>query len=142
MSESNQLTSTGTFEATVTKAEIGESKNGTPYVQISYKTASGYITGWMYLSEKTEKRTMDTLVKVFEFDGDFLNMEQLNGKECAIVVEEEEDDKGQARMRVRWVNSRKEKLPEQERKSLAERLSAKFAKAKEEQDEKDGEIPF
>ena len=44
--------SPGKYPATATSAQLGESNNGTPFIEIAFKTeADESINGWLYLSE-------------------------------------------------------------------------------------------
>ncbi len=98
---------TGKYTATVTKAEVAESKTkGTPGVFFTFRTSSGEIDGTLWLSEKPYERTLETLRKVFGFNDDFETLgTQLEGRKCSITVENETNDKGQDWPRVKWINA-------------------------------------
>ena len=113
------ITEPGRYMAKVLNAEVGESRNtGTPFVSL-YLEITGpagdegkHITAWLYLSEKAFKNTTKTLQDAFGFDGEFADLSaQIDGKECSITVDEEEDEKGQPRMKVAWVNPPRRSKP-------------------------------
>lgn len=104
--------------AKVLSAEVGEAQTGTPFVSLDLETTGPdgdegkHITAYLYLSERAIERTIKVLEDVFAFDGEFEDLEkQVNGKPCSITVEEEEDDKGEMRMKVAWVNSPRRSKP-------------------------------
>ncbi|MCA1995928.1 MAG: hypothetical protein LDL56_01735 [Armatimonadetes bacterium] len=103
-----QLKLPGRYPATVLQASVGEAQNAnhTPYAMLLLRTDQGEQTdAFLYLSEKAFDRSVRTLVEVFGFNGDFETLdEQLRDKRCAIVAEEEQDDFGRPRVRVRWIN--------------------------------------
>lgn len=102
--------------ATVKSAEVGQSGTGTPHVSLSLETDEGkHITAYLYLSEKAFERTAKTLQEVFGFDGDFQTVsDQVLQKKCSITVEEEDDQDGKPRMRVKWINSPRMSKPVEE----------------------------
>jgi len=115
---------TGKHNAKVNAADLGEASTGTPFVWLEYQTDEGKIEQRMYCSENAMPYTIDNLKNAFDFDGDFHNLDQLLGMECVIVVAEEEDDKGNTRLRVKFVNPPQRELDQTSKKSLAERLNA------------------
>lgn len=95
----------GRYAAKVIEASLGEASTGTPYVYLSFETDEGqHIGAWLYVSDKAFENTLETLRETFGFDGNFENLGQLRAKACSITVEEEKDDKGKPRLRVRWIN--------------------------------------
>lgn len=112
----------GRYKATVTEARVAEARTGTPYLGLTLRTDEReFCDAFLYLSEKAFDRSVMTLVEVFGFDGDFDTVErQLVGKRCSITAEEEEDDRGDTRVRVKWINP--EQAPPADRAFLA-RLS-------------------
>ena len=129
------LNEQGRFIATVTGAELGEAKTGTPYLQINFETDEGSIAGNVWLSDKAWDRSIEVLHECFAFDDDFTNLDQLKGKECSITTENEswKDDSGNTKetLRVKWINPKggSNSLDPSARQSLAARLSAKAGKA-------------
>jgi hypothetical protein len=96
----------GRYKATVVETKIAHSTKGTPYAGLLLRTDEREMAdAYLYLSEKAFERTVKTLVEVFGFDGDFDTLErQVVGQRCSITAEEEEDDRGEVRVRVKWIN--------------------------------------
>ena len=118
----------GRHAAKTTASELGQSEQGSPFIQISFETADGSITGWLYLTEKALERSVDTLRKVFDFDGNFETVcDQINGKECSIVCENEEYQ-GKERLKVKWINSARSSAPINDQSAFLKSLSAKAAR--------------
>ena len=120
----------GKHTATVIAAALTESSKGTPCVQIEFDASGETITAWLYLSDAAFERSVKTLRDAFGFDDEFENLaDQLVGQKCQIVVEEEADDKGQLRPRVKWINSlRSAPRPLSNAEVLIAKLSAKAAR--------------
>ena len=120
----------GKHVATVTAAALSESSKGTPCVQIEFDSNGDTATAWLYLSDAAFERAVKTLRDAFGFDDDFETLpDQLIGKECQIVVEEEADDKGVLRPRVKWINSlRSAPRPLSNAEVLTAKLSAKASR--------------
>jgi hypothetical protein len=120
----------GKHHATVTAAALSESSKGTPCVQIEFDANGDTITAWLYLSDAAFERAVKTLRDAFGFDDDFETLpDQLIGKQCQIVVEEEADDKGNLRPRVKWINSlRSAPRPLSNAEVLTAKLSAKASR--------------
>jgi len=120
----------GKHHATVTAAALSESSKGTPCVQIEFDANGETATAWLYLSDAAFERAVKTLRDAFGFDDDFETLaDQLVGKECQIVVEEEADDKGVLRPRIKWINSlRSAPRPLSNAEVLTAKLSAKASR--------------
>jgi hypothetical protein len=120
----------GKHQATVTGAFLSESSKGTPCVQIEFDAAGETATAWLYLSDAAFERAVKTLRDAFGFDDDFETLpDQLIGKQCQIVVEEEADDKGNLRPRVKWINPlRSAPRPLSNAEVLTAKLSAKASR--------------
>jgi hypothetical protein len=120
----------GKHQATVTGAFLSESSKGTPCVQIEFDANGEATTAWLYLSDAAFERAVKTLRDAFGFDDDFETLpDQLIGKQCQIVVEEEADDKGVLRPRVKWINSlRSAPRPLSNAEVLTAKLSAKASR--------------
>jgi hypothetical protein len=109
------LNSEGRFDATVKTCELGESQNGTPFIQFGFETTDGdVITAWQYFSAAAQGRTFKVLEEVFEFDinSDETIENQCLGKDCSIVCGFEDDNKGNERLRVQWINPVRQKPKE------------------------------
>jgi len=120
----------GKHTATVYGAFLSESSKGTPCVQIEFDASGETITAWLYLSDAAFERSVKTLREAFGFDDDFETLaQQLVEKQCQIVVEEEADDKGVLRPRVKWINSlRSAPRPLSNAEVLTAKLSAKASR--------------
>lgn len=113
------ITEPGRYMAKVLSAEVGEAQTGTPFVRLDLETvlppdedAGKHISAYLYLSEKAFERTTNVLKEVFDFDGEFADLEkQVVKKECSITVEEEDDQDGNPQMRVKWVNRPRRSKP-------------------------------
>jgi hypothetical protein len=122
----------GRYAVTVSKAEVGESATGTPYVYLGFDTEAGeHIGAWVYFSDKAFERSLQTLEDALDFDGDFACVDQMIGRPCSIVVEEH-DYQGKTALRVRWINS-PSKPPVPPPPGLAEKLSAVAGKLRHKQ---------
>jgi len=98
------ITEAGDYTATVTKAEFGESKNGTPFIALNFKTGDDTITGWLYLSDAALPHSLKALKDAFHFDGNFETCaDQVNGKPCRIVVELDTYE-GKEKAKVKFIN--------------------------------------
>jgi len=120
----------GKHVATVTTAALSESSKGTPCIQIEFESAGETSTAWLYLSDKAFENSVKTLRDAFGFDDDFETLEaQLIGRKCQVVVEEEADDKGNLKPRVKWINSlRSTPRPLSNAEELKAKLTAKAAR--------------
>jgi len=118
----------GVHRARVFSAEMGESKNGTPFVAMLFEKddengAIQSITGFLYFSAKSEEFSVKTLGDAFGFDGNFETIDtQLQGKECLITVVEESYE-GKVRLKVKWINNVSRRVEPPAKSTLA-RLSA------------------
>jgi hypothetical protein len=126
----SKLTEPGRYAATVTTVEFGESeKKGTPFINLYLNTEAGSIGAWLYLSDAALPHTVKTLRSAFDFDGNFETAdEQIKGKECSITVENEADDKGVERLRVKWINAVSSSKPIENKESFLKALSQKASR--------------
>lgn len=101
------LVNEGIYLATVQSHTIGETKKGDPQavVTFNFKTEAGpqLINWYGYFTEKTTETTVKALV-VCGLKGNNPAGELEIGKEVQIVIENEADDEGIKRSKVRWVN--------------------------------------
>jgi hypothetical protein len=120
----------GKHVATVTTAALSESSKKTPCIQIEFESAGETATAWLYLSDKAFENSVKTLRDAFGFNDDFETLEaQVIGRKCQIVVEEEADDKGNLKPRVKWINSlRFTPRPLSNAEELKAKLTAKAAR--------------
>ena len=116
----------GRYKATVIEAGTGTAQTGTPYVFLLLRTDEGETCdAFLYLSDKAFERTIKTLHQSLGFDGQFETVgKQLPGRRCSITAEDEIDDNGQTRVRVRWINPEREPADA----SFLARLSERAAK--------------
>jgi hypothetical protein len=120
----------GKHVATVTTAALSESSKGTPCIQIEFESSGESITSWLYLSDAAFDNSVKTLRDAFGFDDNFEALEaQLIGRKCQIVVQEEANDKGEMKPRVKWINSlRSTPRPLSNAEELKAKLTAKAAR--------------
>ena len=99
------ITEAGDYTATVSKAEFGESKNGTPFLALNFKVADDTIIGWLYLSDAALPHSVKALKDAFNFNGDFESaVSQVEGKPCRIVVEIDSYE-GKEKAKVKFINN-------------------------------------
>ena len=123
-----RLETPGRHAAKATAAEFGQSEKGTPFIQISFETVEGSITGWLYLSEKALPGSLRTLRQAFGFDGNFETAaDQIVGKDCSIVCEVENFE-GADRLKVKWINSPSSTVPLDNKDDFLKSLTAKAAR--------------
>jgi len=124
-----KITEPGRYNATVTSVEFGESDKGTPFLNLYFNSDAGTIGAWLYCSDAALPHTVKALRSAFEFNGDFETApEQIKGKECSIVVEEEAGDDGVPRLKVKWINAKNNSKPIADQQSFLKALSAKAAR--------------
>lgn len=125
-----KIENAGRYPATVQSAEFGESEKGTPFLNLSLNTDDGaYIGAWLYLSEKALANSVKTLRDAFGFDGNFETViDQITGKPCSITVEFEADDKGQDRLRVKWINAPRTTKPIENQNEFLKSLTSKASR--------------
>jgi len=132
----------GTFLAAVTAHVFKESKEkGTPSINITFETSENVETkepiikkvyADLWLSEKAQDRSLETLIKTLGWNGDDLNElnggDVLAGKEAWLVLEEEEYE-GKPYTKVKWINKiggkMSKPLDEAKAKSLSDKLKGK-----------------
>jgi hypothetical protein len=123
------INATGRHEVTVKTSIFGESNKGTPFLELSFEDAAGdTINGWLYLSEGALKNTVKTLRETFNFDGNFETLTaQVDGKKCAITVEEEEFEQ-KMRLKVKWINPLRSVTPIKDGNNFLKSLTAAAAR--------------
>jgi len=123
------ITTTGRHEVTAKSATFGESKTGTPFIEIQFADDSGAtINGWLYLSENAFERTVKVVREVFGFDGNFETLPaQIANKRCSIETEEEEYE-GKMRLKVKWINPLRTVIPLKDGANFLKGLTQKAAR--------------
>lgn len=96
------------YVAKAIHAELGHAKTGSEMIAVLFEIAEGEYTGqritwWGYFTEKTAKRTVESL-KYTGWRGDWESWDGLGTKRVELDVQEEADGQGGVRMRVQWVN--------------------------------------
>jgi hypothetical protein len=124
-----KITEAGRYAATVTTAEFGETDKGTPFINLYLNSDAGTIGAWLYLSDAALPNTVKSLRSAFGFDGNFETaIEQIKGKPCSITVENETDDKGVERLKVKWINAVNNSKPIADQGSFLKNLTQKAAR--------------
>jgi len=132
----------GTWRAVAVSAELGETKGGKDYIGMLIEFVDGPNQGkrstWYgYFTDKTEERTLDSLM-IAGWDGHDINeMAGLGGCEFAVVCENEEYE-GKETFKVQWINKAsfdapmvQTKMSDANRLAFAERLKGKTLALKE-----------
>lgn len=142
---------------------LDETKNGTPFIRIpcivtdpTAEDQDGREIVWRgYLSEKAKPRTVETLIKAFDWNGDWddLNFEGID----VIIVTDEEEWNGETRVKAKWLNRLSNKASEAKAAEIAAKLKgedsgsapkpaakapAKAATTPKEEELEDDDIPF
>jgi hypothetical protein len=126
----------GNFPAKPLSFQFGASSKGTECVALTFRFTEGpnagkTMTGTFYFSEKTAKRTLDSLEHC-GWDGDMGTLAELKGfgsKDVELVIGEEQGNDGVMYPRISWVNKLgargpKEVYSSEQVGSLATRLAA------------------
>ena len=135
----SELHPAGRFRATAKEGDYGYAKTGTEQVAVLFELETGSRLTWYgYLTEKTQDRTIESLLHC-----GVSNIETLAGlgsKEVELVVQHEADQEGKTRARVAFVNAlgsggvaMKTRMSDGARKSVAARLKGNFMKMQREQ---------
>jgi hypothetical protein len=124
----------GKYKALATDVGLGLTEGGNEQIAVLFELTEGEFTGetitWFgYFTEKTTARTIESL-RHCGWQGNDLDIITASDlpKEVQLVIEEEVDQKGDARMRVRWVNrlgnsiALKHRLEGSQAKSFAARM--------------------
>jgi hypothetical protein len=122
----------GTYRARAVEGALGRTSKGTEQVALQFTVVDGEqkghsITWYGYFSEKTLERTLESL-EYCGWEGDDLSdLTGIDRNEVSIVVEHEQDEQGQVRARIRWINSgggiaMKERMDEGDAKAFAQRM--------------------
>jgi hypothetical protein len=101
----------GTYRARAVSAALGETSTGSEQVAVEFElldvegNAGPHIVWYGYFTEKTVKTTIKAL-RTCGWTGDLLtDLSGIDTNEVSLVIEEESDQNGRMRPRVRWVNA-------------------------------------
>jgi hypothetical protein len=132
MSDNKYIDQVGSFLCTVKRPPNGwldETQSGTPFIRIPcIVTEAGdqyrrEIVWRGYLSEKAKPRTVETLIKAFDWNGDWDDIDSFADIEVIIVTEEEEYN-GKTMIKAKWLNSLTNKAKEEVANRLLARMKA------------------
>jgi hypothetical protein len=130
MSNNKYIDQEGKFLCTVKRPPNGwldETPSGTPYIRIPcIVTEEGdqhrkEIVWRGYLSEKAKPRTVEALIKAFDWDGDWDDLDSFAGIEVIIVTEAEEWN-GEQRIKAKWLN----RLTDKAKQEVADRILSRM----------------
>jgi len=101
----------GTYRARGVNAALGYTSKGKEQMAVELQFLDGEnegktITWYGYFTEKTTDSTFDALRVLGWTGADLSDLAGIDANEVSIVVEEETDDEGKTRTRVRWINRR------------------------------------
>lgn len=125
-----------TVQVTITDAALTTTKkSGTEQVALYGQTVDGEkLTAYLFLTEKTQERTIKTLLGLGWDGEDYEGFRGLKGKPAEFECEDEEYE-GKTRERVKWVNvpgaSMAKPLDKGARLSVQERLRGVVLAAKQ-----------
>lgn len=123
----------GTYRARAVEAALGYTSNDTEQVAIDFELldeelAGKHITWYGYFTDKTLETTLKSLRTCGWQSDDLSDLSGIDANEVFVVVAHEEDQEGNLRARVRWVNSSggglalKTRMDEGAAKAFAERM--------------------
>lgn len=100
----------GRYRARAVDAVLGIADTGTKQVAVLFELLDmpGQSIPWYgYFTEKTEDRTLESLMHAGWHGDDLSNLmcDGLGESEVSLVVEQEQDQQGEWRPRVKWVNA-------------------------------------
>jgi hypothetical protein len=113
MNDNKYIDQVGSFLCTVKRPPNGwldETQGGTPFIRIPcIVTEAGEqqhkeIVWRGYLSEKAKPRTVETLIRAFDWNGDWDDLDSFASIEVIIVTEEEEYN-GKTMIKAKWPTS-------------------------------------
>jgi hypothetical protein len=88
---------------------LGETSKGTEQIAVEFEILTeeaefNHITWFGYFSDKTFERTIESLRHCGWTGHDLTDLTGLDANEVELVIEDEDDEDGNPRARVRWVN--------------------------------------
>jgi len=119
----------GNYRAKAVRAEIGESRNGTPFAAVTFRLESqdDTVTWYGYLTEKTTERTLRSL-RIAGWKGNDVRTVEADGALPDVVelVIHDEEYNGNVSARVQWVNKprKAEGAAPFDKEALARKLAA------------------
>ena len=137
-----ELMKKGAYPARAREWGLGVSKTGTEQVGVMFEILSGEYAGkrrtWYgFFTDKTVDRTLESLEHCGWNGESIKDLSGLDRNEVSIVVDHEEDQDGNLRERIRWVNSQgglalKDKLDLGGVQALESRIKGKMLARKQE----------
>lgn len=122
----------GTYKARAVEGALGKTGTGKEQVGVLLCITAGEyegttITWYGYFTDKTIERTMEALRVLGWSTDDLSDLAGIDANEVSIVVDHEENDKGEVHARVKWINgggsiAMKERLEAGAAKAFAARM--------------------
>jgi hypothetical protein len=98
----------GTFRGKAKSWALAKASTGTPQVAVEFEVfiegGSTRRTWYGFLTDKTLENTVESLRAMGWQGEDLSQLEGLDANEVDLVIQEEADEQGNARDRIRWVN--------------------------------------
>lgn len=109
MSNETNIIPKGTYRALPLELELGVAGTGAEQVAVRLELLSGgqegkRIVWYGFFTEKTAERTMESL-RHMGWKGNDLSDLSTAKEECAVVIDHEQDQEGNAYARVKWINA-------------------------------------
>lgn len=132
----------GRYKARPTEAALGVTGTGKEQVAVALEISDGdfagsQLTWYGYFTENTEERTFESLRHMGWSSDDLMDLSDLT-LEVSIVVGHEDDQNGEPRARVKWINDAnssglglKTKLEGDAAKAFAARMKARAAASRQ-----------
>jgi hypothetical protein len=122
----------GQHKAKKIGGDCGYTKGDKPQVAVLFQLIESgeTITWYGHFTEKTEKHTLKSLV-ILGVASDFSNIADPSDNEVTLVIEDEADEQGVIRPKVRWVNggdavALSKRMTDGERMAFAQRMAGKM----------------
>jgi hypothetical protein len=104
----SDLIENGRYRARAIDAVLGVADTGTKQVAVLFDLLDhpGHAIAWYgYFTEKTEERTIESLIHAGWTGDNLASLDGLGSTEVQLVVEHEQNQKGEVIARVKWVNA-------------------------------------